>query len=144
MLMLDSRRRTARWWSSHPMKAAALVLMLDKAGARLDGVAGSTTDAAVPFTADASCIGEACYWYGSAASTAAAIARAQASTPTPSDYPAHCELFEPTNNDPATRSWDPMATPTTATSQSTTHGAPPARRPCALVRRPSGYLPNAA
>ena len=61
------------------------------------------------FAADASCIGEACYWYQvgcfNGCSNCTGIGKYL--YPQSTDFPAGCALSEPTNNDPATRTWDP-------------------------------------
>lgn len=93
------------------MKAAALVLMADSAMAHGSMVFPRNRNQAAgsPFTADGSCIGEACYWYqvGCFNGCGECTGSGKYLYPAQSDFPAHCELFEPTNNDPATRSWDP-------------------------------------
>ena len=59
----------------------------------------------------------------------------------PSDYPAGCQLEEPTNNDPATRSWDPHgqspAGDFTKYNPWRSPGKAPVRDPCGAA---SGYV----
>ena len=64
--------------------------------------------------------------------------------PAQGDYPAGCELFEPTNNDPSTRSWDPKGLSDhgdfTKYNPWRAPGKAPVRDSCGAS---SGYLPNA-
>ena len=61
------------------------------------------------FSPDASCIGQACFWYqvGCFNGCSNCTGVGKYLYPAKTDYPPGCELAEPTNNDPATRSWDP-------------------------------------
>ena len=61
------------------------------------------------WTADASCIGEACFWYqvGCFIGCENCTGVGKYLYPSASDFPAGCTLAEPTNNAPDTRTWDP-------------------------------------
>ena len=61
------------------------------------------------FSADASCIGQACFWYqvGCFIGCDNCTGTGKYLYAKPSDSPAGCTPAEPTNNDPATRTWDP-------------------------------------
>jgi hypothetical protein len=59
------------------------------------------------WSADASCIGDACFWYqvGCFIGCEECTGTGKVLYPSQSDYPKFCKLAEPTNNDRATRTW---------------------------------------
>jgi len=62
-----------------------------------------------PYAAEASCIGDACYWYqvGCFVGCEECTGVGKSLYPQDSDLPAGCTPSAPTNNDLATRSWNP-------------------------------------
>lgn len=59
------------------------------------------------WSADASCIGDACFWYqvGCFIGCEECTGTGKVLYPSQSDYPKFCKLAEPTNNNRATRTW---------------------------------------
>ena len=96
------------------MKTTVAVLLLGKcvsvaAHGAMSFPRPRNSDPSAPYAADASCIGEACYWYqvGCFIGCGNCTGEGKYLYAKPSDFPPGCEVATPTNNDPATRSWDP-------------------------------------
>ena len=89
---------------------------------------------------------DACYWYqvGCFNGCTNCTGTGKYLYPASSDFPPGCALEEPTNNDPATRSWDPhghsAAGDFTKYNPWRAPGRAPVRDPCGAA---SGYLPSA-
>lgn len=99
------------------------------------------------WSADASCIGEACFWYqvGCFIGCENCTGTGKYLYPSASDFPSGCTLAEPTNNDPATRSWDPHTQSQqgdfTKYNPWRSPGKAPQRDPCGAS---SGYMDPAS
>merc|ERR1719198_2351263 len=93
------------------------------------------------WTADSSCIGQACFWYqvGCFIGCDECTGAGKYLYPSQSDSPAGCKLAEPTNNDRATRTWfgeDGEAGDFTKYNPWRAPGKAPVRDPCGAS---SGY-----